>query len=92
LAGFDTTDELYTCLIGSVPIQVIAEAKSGIDGKKYPMAFICQCGKGRTFHCVLGHDVKALRVPGTQELYRRGCAWAAGLEPVAPIATPTSSN
>jgi hypothetical protein len=41
-------------------------------------------GKGRTFHCTLGHDVKALSVPAVQELYRRGCAWACGLAPIAP--------
>jgi len=40
---------------------------------------------------VLGHDTKALSAPAVQELYRRGCAWAAGLPPVAPqTAQPTS--
>jgi len=78
---FDTTDELYTCLIGDHPITVIAQAKSKVDGKYYPMAFVSNYGQGRAFHCILGHDVKALGVPGVQELYRRGCAWAAGLPP-----------
>jgi uncharacterized protein len=82
MADFDTQDELYTCLTGDHPIQVLAQAKSKVDGKYYPMAFISQYGKGRTFHCTLGHDVKALGVPGVQELVRRGCAWAAGLSPV----------
>jgi type 1 glutamine amidotransferase len=85
MEDFDTQDELYTCLIGEHPIQVIAQAKSRLDGKYYPMAFVSNYGKGRTFNCVLGHDVKALGVPGVQELYRRGCAWAAGLEPVADL-------
>ncbi len=84
LADFDTTDELYTCLTGDHPIRVVAQAKSRIDGKFYPMAFVSDYGQGRTFHCVLGHDSKALSVPSVQELYRRGCAWAAGLEPIAP--------
>jgi type 1 glutamine amidotransferase len=84
LAGFDTQDELYTCLTGDVPIQVLAQAKSKVDGKYYPMAFVADCGKGRSFHCTLGHDVKALSVPAVQELFRRGCAWAAGLPPVPP--------
>jgi type 1 glutamine amidotransferase len=83
MADFDTQDELYTCLVGDYPIEVVAQAKSKLDGTDYPMAFISRFGTGRTFHCVLGHDVKALSVPGVQELYRRGCAWAAGLEPVA---------
>lgn len=83
MAAFDTEDELYTCLVGEHPIQVIAQAKSKVDGDYYPMAFISKYGKGRTFHCTLGHDVKALSVPTVQELYRRGCAWAAGLAPNA---------
>jgi len=90
MAGFDTEDELYTCLEGDHPIEVVAQAKSGKDGEYYPMAFLSHYGQGRTFHCVLGHDAKALSVPGVQELYRRGCAWAAGLAPVAQqTAQPT---
>lgn len=86
LNDFDTQDELYTCLIGDHPIKVVAQAKSKSDGKYYPMAFVSEYGRGRTFHCVLGHDAKALSVPNVQELYRRGCAWAAGLDPVqAPV-------
>ncbi len=83
MEDFDTQDELYTCLIGEHPIQVLAQAKSKVDGQYYPMAFVSNDGKGRTFNCVLGHDTTALSTPAVQELYRRGCAWAAGLEPVA---------
>jgi type 1 glutamine amidotransferase len=83
MTDFDTHDELYTCLVGDHPIEVLAQAKSKVDGKYYPMAFSSHYGKGRTFHCVFGHDVKALSVPQVQELYRRGCAWAAGLAQVA---------
>lgn len=83
MADFDTADELYTCLTGDHPIEVIAQAKSKIDGQYYPMAFVSKYGQGRTFHCILGHDAKALSVPAVQELYRRGCAWAAGLAPAS---------
>jgi len=82
LSAFDTQDELYTCLTGDHPIEILAQAKSKADAKYYPMVFISNFGRGRTFHCTLGHDVKALSVPAVQELYRRGCAWAAGLSPV----------
>ena len=81
LSAFETTDELYTCLIGEHPIEVVARARSKVDDKDYPMAFTSTLGKGRTFHCTLGHDVKALSVPEVQELYRRGTAWAAGVTP-----------
>ncbi len=91
MTDLETQDELYTCLIGDVPIEVLARAKSKVDGKYYPMAFISHYAKGRTFHCPLGHNAKALSVPGVQELFRRGCAWAAGLAPVAqPPAQPTT--
>jgi type 1 glutamine amidotransferase/HEAT repeat protein len=80
LADFDTDDELYTCLDGAAPIQVLATAASKVDQKQYPMVFVLTPGKGRTFHCALGHSAKALgSAVGT--LYRRGTAWAAGLEP-----------
>jgi type 1 glutamine amidotransferase len=88
MKDFDTQDELYTCLIGDPPIEVVAQAKSKLDGQYYPMAFVCQYEKGRTFHSVLGHDAKALSVPGVQELFRRGCAWAGGLSPTAPEPPP----
>ena len=83
LKPFEITDELYTCLAGQLPIQVLAESKSKVDGKNYAMAFILRYGKGRVFHSPLGHDVGALTNPGAAELFRRGCAWAAGLSPVA---------
>lgn len=83
LADFQTRDELYTCLTGEYPIQVLAHAKSKLDGKYYPIAFVSEYGKGRTFHSVLGHDVQALKASEVQELYRRGVAWAASLPPVA---------
>jgi len=78
---FETHDELYTCLAGDVPIHVLATARSKVDKKVYPMAFVLTCGKGRVFHSVLGHDVKALANPPVGELFRRATAWAAGLPP-----------
>jgi len=82
--SFDTDDELYTCLTGDRPVHVLAVATSKVDGKEHPMAFTNAYGKGRVFHCVLGHDVKALSFANVQQLYRRGTAWAAGLEPEEP--------
>jgi len=81
VGDFDTQDELYTCLTGDHPVEVLAEAKSKVDGKYYPMAFVSNYGKGRTFHCTLGHDAQALRVPAVQLLFQRACAWTAGVDP-----------
>lgn len=83
MKAFDTDDELYTCLAGDRPIEVLATAQSKVDKKTYPMAFVFTAGKGKVFHCVLGHDAKALAVPEVGELFRRGTAWTAGLAPVA---------
>lgn len=81
LRDFETTDELYTCLEGEVPIRVLATARSKVDGRDYPMAFVREYGRGRVFHSPLGHDAAALGVEAVGELFRRGTAWAAGLLP-----------
>jgi type 1 glutamine amidotransferase len=85
LSAFETTDELYTCLDGEIPITVLADAKSKVDGKRYPMAFVLQPGQGRTFHCVLGHNAQAFQYEAVGELFRRGCAWSAGIKPTDPL-------
>jgi type 1 glutamine amidotransferase len=82
LHAFEADDELYTCLAGDRPIDILATAHSKVTGQDHPMAFVFNYGKGRVFHSPLGHDVKAFSVPGVGELFRRGCAWAAGLPPV----------
>jgi uncharacterized protein len=80
LGDFETVDELYTCLVGDAPIRVLATARSKVDGKDYPMAFVLHYGQGRVFHTPLGHDVKAFSFAPVAELLRRGTAWASGLK------------
>jgi uncharacterized protein len=80
---FETVDELYFCLTGERPITVLATAHSQMKNEDFPMAFVFEYGKGRVFHTPLGHDVQAFTLPGPAELIRRGCAWAAGQEPVS---------
>jgi type 1 glutamine amidotransferase len=81
MKDFQTVDELYTCLAGETPIKVLATARSKVDNKDYPMAFVLNVGKGHVFHSVLGHDVQAFDSPYVGRLYRNACAWSAGLEP-----------
>lgn len=83
LTDFRADDELYTCLEGDRKVVLLAEARSPVDDKPYPMALAYKYGEGRAFLCTLGHDVRALQADGVGELYRRGCAWSAGLDPVA---------
>ncbi len=82
MKDFTTDDELYTCLEGDEPITTLATAVSKVDGQPYPIAFVLDYGKGRVFHSVLGHDTAAFAAEGAAELHRRGCIWAAGLQPI----------
>jgi type 1 glutamine amidotransferase len=84
VSSFETDDELYICLMGDKPIDLLATARSKITQRDHPMAFVHRYGKGRVFLTPLGHDVKALRAAGTAELIRRATAWTAGREPLAP--------
>ncbi len=80
MESFTTIDELYTCLEGETPVTILAEATSKVDGKVYPMAFVLRFGKGRVFHCVLGHNAASFESEGAATLIRRGTVWTAGLE------------
>ena len=78
LGNFEIHDELYTCLRDSeVPIRVLAEAVSKVDGKTYPMAFVLEKGKGRVFHTTLGHDDKSLSSKEFQTLTKNALVWCA---------------
>jgi uncharacterized protein len=81
MRDFPANDELYTCLVGDRHVEVLATARSKITGKDHPMAFVFKYGEGRVFHTPLGHDVRAIEMPGVAELIRRGCLWTAGRLP-----------
>lgn len=77
LDDFEADDELYSKLQGDVAINVLVEADSDWSKKTEPLAFTLEYGKGRVFHEMFGHDVKAVRNPSVQKLIQRGCEWAA---------------
>ncbi len=79
-ASFKTDDELYWCLTGEPKIHLLCDAMSTMKKSRQPQALVFEPGKGRTFHCTLGHDVKAYDADEVRRLYRQGTAWAAGLE------------
>ncbi len=81
MRDFQADDELYTGLVGERPVQLLATARSRLTGEDHPMAFAFAYGNGRVFHTPLGHDERAIQVPGTADLLRRGCGWAAGRDP-----------
>ena len=85
VGNFEIDDELYTCLKTSdVPIRVLAEATSKVDGKKYPMAFVLENGKGRTFHTTLGHDDRSLSCQEFQAMIKNALVWCANPQPSVP--------
>ena len=93
ISDFEIVDELYTCLGESeVPIHVLADAVSIVDGKTYPMAFVLEPGHGRTFHTPLGHDDQSLSAPGLQTMIRQALLWCAKREDTAPPAPGRTGN
>jgi uncharacterized protein len=78
MKDFEADDELYTCLAGTKSVELLALARSKVTRTDHPMALVHRYGKGRVFQTPLGHDARAIRIPGTSELIRRGVAWAAG--------------
>jgi uncharacterized protein len=81
MKDFQADDELYFCLKGDRPVKVLATARSKVNGKDHPMAFVFEYGEGRVFHTPLGHDVHALEMPGVAELLRRGTLWTGRIDP-----------
>lgn len=81
LKDFEADDELYFCLTGDAAVQLLAVARSKVTKQDEPMALVLEYGKGRVFNTPLGHDAKAIAMPGVAELLRRGCLWAAGRQP-----------
>lgn len=88
LDDFKTTDELWHRMVVNGEMHVLAEAFSAADkggtGRKEPVAFTTQFGKGRCFNLVLGHDARAMRNPGFQALLVRGVRWAGSAPPSSP--------
>jgi type 1 glutamine amidotransferase len=80
MKNYETNDELFwDTQMGNRTITPVAVAESKIHHADFPMAFELQYNRARVFNTTMGHDVKALQVPGTAELVRRGTAWAAGI-------------
>jgi type 1 glutamine amidotransferase len=80
LQDYEADDELYwDTKEGNRTIVPLAMAKSKIHYTEFPMAHTVQYGRTRVFNTPMGHDVRALQVPGTAELIRRGAAWSGNL-------------
>jgi type 1 glutamine amidotransferase len=81
MAGFHIFDELWIDAEVNPDFEVLATATNEQlkkEGKpEQPAVMVSQYGRGRIFHTILGHDVRAMRNTGFKELLLRGTEWAA---------------
>jgi type 1 glutamine amidotransferase len=93
LKPFELFDEFWQnarVASGAQPLaEVTPKAEFGGSGKAEPVAFATRLGAGRGFTLLLGHDARAMRSAGFQELLRRGTEWAATGNVTVRTAAPT---
>ena len=74
-------DELYHRQLKHPTARVLATTYSDKamrgSGEQEPMVIVTEHGKGRVFHCAMGHDVNSMAGVGFQSLMLRGTEWAA---------------
>jgi type 1 glutamine amidotransferase len=81
MTGFYIFDELWVNTEKNEEFEVLGSATNeDISGKGigYQQAImVSEYGKGKIFHTILGHDVRAMRNTGFKTLMLRGTEWAA---------------
>ncbi len=81
LRDFETFDELWFNAELNKDFQVLGSALNDtvLSGEleKQPAISVFNFGKGRIFHTILGHDVRAMKNIGFQTLILRGAEWVA---------------
>ncbi len=89
LSGFYIFDELWIEAEKNSKFKILGSAinKEALEKgyEKQSAILISEYGKGRIFHTLLGHDVKAMRNTGFQTLLLRGTEWAATSKVSIPI-------
>ena len=81
MKGFEIFDELWINTAKNNKFEVLGTAtneeltQKGVEGQ--PAIMVADYGKGRIFHTILGHDVKAMENEGFQTLLLRATEWAA---------------
>ena len=89
MKDFSLFDELWLNAAENPNFKVLGYAtneesvEKGI--KPQPAIFVAGYGKGRIFHTILGHDLKAMQNDGFLGLILRGTEWAATGEVTQPI-------
>jgi type 1 glutamine amidotransferase len=75
---FKITDELYHTEVDpkGTPIEVLAEAKSPLDGKTWPIVWIVKHPNARIVCITLGHDGGAHNLPAYKTILQNAVKWA----------------
>ena len=81
LGDFVLFDELWLNAAENPNFEVLGVASNKETEEKgiapQPAIMVAGYGKGRIFHTILGHDIKAIKNPGFQSLLISGAEWAA---------------
>lgn len=82
-------DELYHRQLKHPGARVLATTYSDPavrgSGAQEPMVVVTELGKGRMFHCAMGHDERSMAGAGFQTLMLRGAEWAATGRVTIPV-------
>ena len=79
MPDFTIPDEMYH-LQSYDPARCRLLAETPWQGKKMPVAFVREFGKGRVAYLALGHDLRAWKHPEFQKLMLRALEWTTGAE------------
>ena len=80
MSDYQADDELFwDSKVGNRLVNPLAVAKSNMQFAEYPMVMTIRYGNSNVVNIPMGHDVRALKVPGTAELIRKSAAWTVGL-------------
>jgi len=88
-------DELYHKLLQLEGNHVLCEAHDNHEkgtGKKEPLVWVFNYGKGKVFHNALGHAADQMKGAGFQCLMLRGAEWAATGKVTIPVPAKVDSE
>jgi type 1 glutamine amidotransferase len=96
MSDFWITDELWVNAGVNAELKVLAESFSDPSNKgrgaMEPVVHIREYGKGKVFHNILGHNVRAMKNTGWKTLMLRGTEWAATGEVTIPVPKSLSDH
>jgi type 1 glutamine amidotransferase len=96
MSGFFIFDELWIDAGKNEKFEILGSASNeDISAKRIenqPAIMVSEYGKGRIFHTILGHDVRAMRNTGFQMLLLRAVEWAATGEVTQDLPQELSQN